>query len=57
MACPTASPMACPMASPMASPIACPTALTLALLILCAEAEGFASCHAPTLQTKVFKYR
>uniref|UniRef100_A0A8B9C0N7 Interleukin-1 receptor antagonist protein n=2 Tax=Anser TaxID=8842 RepID=A0A8B9C0N7_9AVES len=49
--------MACPMACPMASPIACPTALTLALLILCAEAEGFASCHAPTLQTKVFKYR
>lgn len=45
------------MASPMASPIACPIALTLTLLILCAEAEGLASCHAPTLQTKVFKYR
>ena len=32
-------------------------ALTLALLLLCAEAEGFAPCHAPALQTKVFQYR
>ncbi|XP_068891478.1 interleukin-1 family member 10-like isoform X1 [Aphelocoma coerulescens] len=32
-------------------------ALSLALLFLCAEAEGFALCHAPALQTKVFQYR
>ncbi|NXS52958.1 IL1RA protein, partial [Brachypteracias leptosomus] len=30
----------------------------LALLFLCAEAEGSAPCHdMPTLQTKVFQYR
>ncbi|NWI30586.1 IL1RA protein, partial [Sula dactylatra] len=29
----------------------------LALLFLCAEAEGFTLCHAPALQTKVFQYR
>ncbi|NXL73462.1 IL1RA protein, partial [Leptocoma aspasia] len=29
----------------------------LALLFLRAEAEGFALCHAPALQTKVFQYR
>ncbi|NXJ27081.1 IL1RA protein, partial [Dicrurus megarhynchus] len=29
----------------------------LALLFLCAEAEGFALCRAPALQTKVFQYR
>ncbi|NXX73532.1 IL1RA protein, partial [Urocolius indicus] len=29
----------------------------IALLFLCAEAEGFAPCHAPALQTKVFQYR
>ncbi|NXB38134.1 IL1RA protein, partial [Eulacestoma nigropectus] len=29
----------------------------LALLFLCAEAEGFAPCQAPALQTKVFRYR
>ncbi|XP_068777118.1 interleukin-1 family member 10-like isoform X2 [Struthio camelus] len=32
-------------------------ALAVTLLFLCAEAEGFTLCHAPTLQTKVFKYR
>ncbi|NXB12810.1 IL1RA protein, partial [Cnemophilus loriae] len=32
-------------------------ALSLALLFLCAEAEGFAPCPAPALQTKVFQYR
>nr|XP_054506465.1 uncharacterized protein LOC129131569 [Agelaius phoeniceus] len=32
-------------------------ALSLALLFLRAEAEGFALCHAPALQTKVFQYR
>ncbi|XP_053856746.1 interleukin-36 receptor antagonist protein-like isoform X3 [Vidua macroura] len=32
-------------------------ALSLALLFLRAEAEGFAPCHAPALQTKVFRYR
>ncbi|XP_074899731.1 interleukin-36 receptor antagonist protein-like isoform X2 [Buteo buteo] len=37
--------------------MACQPALTLALLFLCAEAEGFALCNAPTLQTKVFQYR
>ncbi|KAM6360776.1 interleukin-36 receptor antagonist protein-like isoform 1-T1 [Pluvialis apricaria] len=37
--------------------MACQPALTLALLFLCAEAEGFALCHAPALQTKVFQYR
>ncbi|NWT77224.1 IL1RA protein, partial [Prunella himalayana] len=29
----------------------------LALLFLRAEAEGFALCRAPALQTKVFQYR
>ncbi|NWV80978.1 IL1RA protein, partial [Dasyornis broadbenti] len=29
----------------------------LALLFLRAEAEGFALCHTPALQTKVFEYR
>ncbi|NXC08159.1 IL1RA protein, partial [Orthonyx spaldingii] len=29
----------------------------LALLFLCAEAEGFALCRAPALQTEVFQYR
>ncbi|NXL06045.1 IL1RA protein, partial [Mesembrinibis cayennensis] len=29
----------------------------LALLFLCAEAKGFALCHAPALQTTVFQYR
>ncbi|XP_072702188.1 interleukin-1 receptor antagonist protein-like isoform X3 [Ciconia boyciana] len=37
--------------------MACQPALTLALLFLCAEAEGLALCHAPALQTKVFQYR
>lgn len=37
--------------------MACQPALTLALLFLCAEAEGFALCNAPALQTKVFQYR
>lgn len=38
--------------------MACQPALTLALLLfLCAEAEGFALCNAPALQTKVFQYR
>uniref|UniRef100_A0A8B9NBM7 Uncharacterized protein n=1 Tax=Accipiter nisus TaxID=211598 RepID=A0A8B9NBM7_9AVES len=32
--------------------MACQPALTLALLFLCAEAEGFALCNAPALQTK-----
>ncbi|CAN8205609.1 unnamed protein product [Coccothraustes coccothraustes] len=32
-------------------------ALSLALLFLRAEAEGFAPCQAPALQTKVFQYR
>ncbi|KAM3654664.1 interleukin-1 family member 10-like isoform 1-T1 [Ammospiza maritima maritima] len=32
-------------------------ALSLALLFLRAEAEGFALCHAPALQTEVFQYR
>ncbi|NXX52956.1 IL1RA protein, partial [Scopus umbretta] len=29
----------------------------LTLLFLCAEAKGFALCHVPALQTKVFQYR
>ena len=37
--------------------MACQPALTLALLFLCAEAEGFTPCHTPALQTKVFQYR
>lgn len=40
--------------------MACQPALTftlLLLLLLRAEAEGFALCHAPALQTKVFQYR
>ncbi|KAM6288899.1 interleukin-36 receptor antagonist protein-like [Aegotheles albertisi] len=31
--------------------------LALLLLLLCAEAEGFAACHTPALQTKIFQYR
>ncbi|NXX99019.1 IL1RA protein, partial [Centropus bengalensis] len=31
--------------------------LSLALLFLRAEAEAFAACHAPVLQSRVFRYR